>query len=493
MPPIAASSLCTVSRHLCMDPTRPRLLVIDDDPAILALIGTVALAEGFEVITVGDGAALVPHLRQPTTDLVLVDVRVPATGGLDVLRTIRGVNPRCHIVVMSGHATIDAAVEAVKLGALDYLSKPFDTQRLRRLLAAVRSETGRRRGRHAGEGRDSCHVEFCGMIGGGPAMQEVFGLIRRVAPHAHVALVTGETGTGKELVARALHRLGPRSSRRFITVNCSAVVEGLFESELFGHLRGAFTGATDYKAGLLEVADGGTLFLDEVAELPASVQGKLLRVIENGEVQRVGSVEPRKVDVRLVAATNRDLQVDVAAGRFRGDLYYRLNIAEIRLPPLRQRREDIPALAATFVRTFAQRFGKPLLGLTPEAERRLIAASWDGNVRQLRNVLERACMLADGELVTDADLACFLEQPIRPEEVASVAWLRRNPSVALQQLERDHIVKTLEGVGGNKAVAARLLGVSRRALYRQLERHGLHRRLPAEPRGPIAGAIGRVS
>ena len=243
------------------------------------------------------------------------------------------------------------------------------------------------------------------MIGRGPAMQELFGLIRRLAPHVRTALISGETGTGKELVARALHRTGPRRDRRFVTVNCSAVVETLFESELFGHVRGAFTGATEHKPGLFESADDGTLFLDEIGELPLTVQAKLLRVLELGEVHRVGSLDPRKVDVHVIAATNRDLRAEVAAGRFRSDLYYRLNVVEVRLPPLRDRREDIPYLTAAFVRDTAERLQKALVGLTPGAERILGAAAWDGNVRELRNAIERACILADGDFITERELA----------------------------------------------------------------------------------------
>jgi transcriptional regulator with GAF, ATPase, and Fis domain len=280
--------------------------------------------------------------------------------------------------------------------------------------------------------------------------------------------------------------MGPRSAKRFITVNCSAVVETLFESELFGHVRGAFTGATDHKAGLFELADGGTLFLDEVGELPLGVQAKLLRVIEEGEVQRVGSLEPRKVDVRLVAATNRDLRHEASAGRFRNDLYYRLNIVEIKLPTLRDRREDIPYLTAAFIRNFSQRFSKPLVGLTPGAEKMLAEARWDGNVRQLRNVIERACILAESDFVTEADLAgSMLEQMhssvpagVRSDVAPVVAGFSNGNPAPLAEIERDHIVRTLQQVKGNKAVAARLLGISRRAFYRQLERHGLHHPVP---------------
>jgi len=461
---------------------RPRLLVVDDDRAILTLVGTIALNQGFDVATTVDGTDAMNQLKHRPADLVLLDLRMPGVTGLDVLRSIRAINPRSRVVLMSGYATIDSAVEAVKLGAMDYLTKPFDLQRLRELLGSVREEAEERRAVLALEGDLARRLEFCGMIGRGPAMQEVFGLIRRLAPHARTALITGETGTGKELAARALHKLGPRSARRFVTVNCSAVVETLFESELFGHVRGAFTGATDQKAGLFENADGGTLFLDEVGELPLASQAKLLRVLENGEVQRVGSLEPRKVDIRLIAATNRDLLAEVATGRFRSDLYYRLNIAEIKLPPLRDRREDIPYLTAAFVRSFAQRFNKPLVGLTSNAERLLAAARWDGNVRQLRNALERASILAESEFVTETELGGVLEAQTEATAglrgVPAPAVARSEVTAPLQEIERDYIVKTLDQVGGNKAVAARLLGISRRAFYRQLERHGLHHRVP---------------
>src|SRR5262245_46892977 len=351
-------------RLLCkfMQAPRPRLLIADDARAILTLVGTIALKEGFDVATAVGGEDALRQLAAHPSDLVLLDLQMPGVTGLDVLRAIGDARHGCRVVLMSGFATIDSAVEAVKLGAEDYFTKPFDLDRVRRLLSSVRSAAERRRTLLDLEGQMAERLEFCGMIGRAPAMQDVFTLIRRLAPHARTALVTGETGTGKELAVRALHQLGPRASRKFITVNCSAVVETLSESELFGHVRGAFTGAAETRAGLFEAADGGTLFLDEIGELPFTIQAKLLRVIENGEVQRVGSVETRKIDVRLVAATNRDLRVEVEAGRFRSDLYYRLNIAQVNLPPLRDRREDIPFLTSAFIRSFSQRFNKPLAG-----------------------------------------------------------------------------------------------------------------------------------
>jgi two-component system, NtrC family, response regulator HydG len=309
------------------------------------------------------------------------------------------------------------------------------------------------------------------MVGRSPVMQDLFAMIRRLAPHIRLALVTGETGTGKELAARALHRIGPRGEQRFVTVNCSAVVESLFESEVFGHVRGAFSGATEHKPGLLELADGGTLFLDEVAELPAPLQAKLLRVLETGEVTRVGSLEARRVDVHILAATNRDLHGEVAAGRFRSDLYYRLNVVEVRLPPLRERREDIPYLTATFIRETSERLQKQVAGLTPAAERLLASGYWLGNVRELRNIIERACILVDGDLISERELA--VSMPPAPSGMRSPADAASHDVAEkdlLATVERDHIQRALLRSGGNKKAAAKMLGLSRRALYRRLER-----------------------
>ena len=462
---------------------RPVLLVVDDEEAVLALVARFAATEGFEVVSCAGGREALTALKSRRADLVMVDLRMPDVGGLDVIRAIRQADAQCHIILMTGYASIDTAVAAVKLGATDYLTKPFDLPRLKQLFTTVREETERRRLLLATEGTIAKRLEFCGMIGRGPAMEELFGLIRRLAPHVRTALVTGETGTGKELVARALYKLGPRNRRRFVTVNCSAVVETLFESELFGHKRGAFTGATDDKPGLFEMADGGTLFLDEVGELPLPVQAKLLRVLETGEVQRVGSLTPRRVDAQVIAATNRDLAAEIRNGRFRRDLFYRLNIIGIPLPPLRDRPEDIPYLTAAFVRECARRFGKPVVGLSPAGERVLSAARWDGNVRELRNVVERACILAEGEFLTERDLTGSMQQQtaatapaLAPHLGPAARTAEESPTdgpALMSTVEREHIREALRRTGGNKAAAARLIGVSRRALYRRLERYGL--------------------
>jgi DNA-binding NtrC family response regulator len=453
---------------------QPMLVVVDDEQGILDVVSRFAKRAGFEVVTCAGGREAVAQIQANHADLAMVDLRMPDVGGLEVLRAIRETNPQCQAVLMTGYASVDTAVEAIKLGAMDYLSKPLDFGRLEQLLTGVRDELERRRSVLSLESDLARKLEFCGMIGRGPVMQELFGMIRRLAPHVRTALITGETGTGKELVARALHKTGPRRDRRFVTVNCSAVVETLFESELFGHVRGAFTGATDNKPGLFEAADGGTLFLDEIGELPLSVQAKLLRVLELGEVHRVGSLDPKKVNVHVIAATNRDLRSEVAAGRFRSDLYYRLNIVEVKLPALRDRREDIPYLTAAFVRETSERLQKPLLGLTPGAERMLTGAAWEGNVRELRNVIERACILADGDFITERELAVSMPTSSHGRERAlgssPASPAHGQEADLLVNVEREHIQRALARAGGNKKAAAKMLGLSRRALYRRLER-----------------------
>jgi two-component system, NtrC family, response regulator AtoC len=461
-----------------MTVSKPLLLVVDDETAVLSVIRRVGESEGFEVLTCTDGrqALQIAEARHP--DLVMVDLRMPEVGGLEIVKALREADAKAMIVLMTGHASIDSAVEAVKLGAADYLTKPFDLQRLKDTFTTVREETERRARMMAVDREVAKRVEFAGMIGRSAAIQEVFDLIRRLAPHVRAALISGETGTGKELVARALHQCGPRRSRKFVAVNCSAVVETLFESELFGHVRGAFTGATDAKAGLFETADGGTLFLDEIGELPLSMQAKLLRVLETGEVQRVGSLQPVRTDVRVVCATNRDLATEAAAGRFRSDLLYRLNVVQITLPALRERREDIPYLTAAFIREFSERFSKPITGVALPAERLLVDAPWPGNIRQLRNVLERACMLTEGPVLTEQDVNASLRPTSAGGNVAASTRTTEQPSDPdagreLSSLERQHIMKVIAETGGNKARAARQLGLSRRALYRRLERHGI--------------------
>jgi len=442
---------------------QPLLLLVDDDHQIRQLLSEVGSREGFEVLEAADGAVALEMMQRRHIDLVLLDLHMPRVNGLEVLRQARRLGTSPQVALMSGGARVEDAVEAIKLGASEYFAKPLDMPRVRALMSAMRRQFHDRISVLDSDATLAERLEVCGMIGRTPAMRELFDVIHRLAPHARTVLVTGETGTGKELVARALHQLGPRKNKKLVTVNCSAVVETLFESELFGHVRGAFTGATADKAGVFEAANGGTVFLDEVGELPPGAQAKLLRTIENGELQRVGSVEMRKVDVRIIAATNRRLEEAITAGRFRSDLYYRLNVVEIAVPPLRERSEDVPYLTAAFVKRFAREFSKPITGLTAAAEDRLVQWSWPGNVRELRNVIERSCLLCEGHLLTEGDLSTSLME----RQVPSAADdMLAGPPPTAEQL-RDALDKT----GGNKSLAAQRLGISRRALYRLIDKY----------------------
>ena len=451
----------------------PVLLVVDDDPSVIRLVERFVHDQGFDVISHTGGLPILAELPQLKADVALIDLRMPDVGGLDLFRAIRDVHPTCQVILMTAQATVDSAIEAVKLGALDYLSKPFDFQRLQSLFDTVRHSLDRRRRLLIADSELASQFEFYGMIGRSPVMQDLFDTIRRLAPHVRTALITGETGTGKELVARALHRLGGRRERKFVAFNCSAIVETLFESEFFGHTRGAFTGAADAKAGLFEHADGGTLFLDEIGELPLTMQPKLLRVVEYGEVQRVGSGAPKRVDVRVIAATNRQLTDEIQGGRFRQDLFYRLNIVEFRLPPLREHRDDIPYLTAAFVKEFAKRFEKTLVGVSAGAERLLQNAPWPGNVRQLRNVLERGCMSSEGRILTERDVLSALGGAPESAESTLTADASLRPASPASEMSREQVMDALQQVGGNRSAAARLLGLSRRALYRRLDSFGL--------------------
>jgi DNA-binding NtrC family response regulator len=463
---------------------RPLLLVVDDEQPVLRVLERTAAKAGFDVVTCASGTEAMRALARRPADLAMLDLRMPDVNGLDLLRQIRVAVPGCQVILMTAHAAVDSAVEAIKLGAREYLSKPFYFDRLRELLTDIREELERHAHVVALESEVARQSEFCGMMGRSPAMQELFSLIQRLAPHAKVVLISGETGTGKELAARAFHQAGPRRNRPFVTINCSAVVDTLFESELFGQARGAFTGAVDSKPGMFEAAEGGTLFLDEVGELPMSVQAKLLRALEYGEVQRVGSLQQKKVDVAVIAATNRDLRAEVAAGRFRGDLFYRLNVVDVTLPPLRDRREDIPYLIAAFMGDCSARMRKALNGLTHGAERLLFNARWDGNVRELKNVIEKACMLAEGTMVSERELAgAFLPEHAAPRRgIGDEARRAADGAVPLEDLERGHILDVLRQVNGNRMKAAKVLGISRRALYRRLERHQLEDEAPRRSR-----------
>jgi DNA-binding NtrC family response regulator len=459
-----------------MSENRPTLLAIDDEPGMLALVDRFVTGLNFKVVCHTEGRLALAEVADLHPDVVIVDLQMPELNGLEVLRGIREIDPACAVILMTGHASVDSAIEAVRLGALDYLTKPLDFERLRELLTTVEKGIERRETMLKIDADVAHQFEFHGMIGRSAVMQDLFDSIRRLAPHVRTVLVTGETGTGKELVAQALHQVGPRRERRFVTVNCSAVVDTLFESELFGHQRGAFTGATETKTGVFEHADKGVLFLDEIGELPTTVQPKLLRAVEYGELQRVGSLETRRVDVHVIAATNRDLRAASGTGQFRSDLFYRLGIMEIHVPPLRERTGDIPLLTAAFMRDCAKRMNRPVSGITTAAEHILQAARWDGNVRELRNVVERACLLSETRMLGEKDI--FAAMKTFQRSAPAPAPGARPPAGdeldatddLLSTVQRSQIDRILKRVGGNKTQAARLLGISRRSLYRWIDR-----------------------
>jgi DNA-binding NtrC family response regulator len=458
--------------------SRPVLLLVDDEPPIRAVITRFAERYCFDIIACADGREAIEVVKTHHIDVALIDVRLPHVGGMEILTAIRGLVPECQVILMTGSSDIASAIEAIRLGAMDYLSKPINFDRLSELFTEVcEIAIARATASPAAE-----VPVFHGMIGASTEMTDVVTAIRRLAPYARMALITGETGTGKELAARALHAVGPRAAERLVTINCSALVETLFESELFGHVKGAFTGASADKPGLFEEAHRGTLFLDEIGELPLAMQSKLLRVLEGGELLRVGALTPRLVDVHVIAATSRNLRAEVAAGRFRQDLLFRINMIEIPLPPLRARRDDILPLARAFLARFSVQVRKNLKDFAPRAEAALRGAQWPGNVRQLRNVVERACIVADGEVIdlVDLTLATSAKSPAAASGVSGGVGAAPVVRRTLAGIEREQMVQALADSAGNKAKAADALGISRRAFYRRLERHGLaeaiHRR-----------------
>ena len=439
-----------------------RVVAIDDDEQQLKLIATVLSSEDVSVSTAGNPQNALELVRKEHPHLVLVDLMMPGMSGMEVLERIVEFDPGIEVVLLTGQYSTESAVEAIQKGAADYLTKPVDVDKLQQRVESLLLEV--RRGQRCLQLEHELldNAQFAAMVGHSAVMLEVFHRIRRVAPHFRTVLLTGETGVGKELAAQALHKLSPVSSGPFVTCNCSAVVETLAESELFGHVKGAFTGAVQDRVGVFEAANGGTVLLDEVGELSLPLQAKLLRVLQNQEIQRVGSPAIRRVDIRVIAATHRDLQSMVKDQRFREDLFYRLSMVQIKLPSLAQRKEDLPLLERYFIKRFAEQYGKPVRGITRRAQALLARHSWPGNVRELENVLGNACMMTESETIDVRDLPEYVRdrQPSEAQDEKILA--------TLEQVERSHALRILESVGGNKVRAAELLGVSRTKLYRIL-------------------------
>ncbi len=448
-----------------MNPTSPlRLLAIDDNQENLELIRSALELDGLEILTEQDPEEGFRTFLRVRPRMVLLDLVMPNVSGIEILERMVAVDPGIDVILITAHYSAESAVEAIQKGACDYLTKPLDIEKLRSRIKNLLSDAETRQRTLRLEQELINAYQFEGMVGRSPLMLEVFARIRRIAPHFRTVLVTGATGTGKELVARALHRLSPASRGPFVVCNCSALVENLVESELFGYVRGAFTGATQDKVGLFEHADGGTIFLDEIGELALAAQAKLLRVLQNRQVQRVGSLTPRNIDVRVIAATHRNLGTMVREGQFREDLYYRLAVVDIALPVLSDRREDLPFLERYFIEKFSGEYNKPVAGLVRRAQTRLAAYHWPGNVRELENVIGNACMMTDGSLIDIGDLPERLRKPVNEDLAGNESFL------SLEALQRRHVLRVLECVGGNKARAAEILGIGRATIYQLLSR-----------------------
>jgi DNA-binding NtrC family response regulator len=444
-----------------------RILVVDDEPAQRELVCGFLRKRGFDVAEAGGGKEAVARFKQEPFDLVLTDQRMPDLSGLEVLEAVRSTSPETAVVIITAHGTIETAVSAVKAGAADYLTKPLNLDDLLHRVDRVRE-----RQRLVAENRELREAlaerhRVEGIIGDSGRMQEVLSLVRRVAPSDATVLIRGESGTGKELIANALHHASSRAAGPLVKVNCAALAESLLETELFGHEKGAFTGAVAARKGRFELADGGSIFLDEIGDLPPQVQVKLLRVLQEREFERVGSSRPVKVNVRLLAATHRDLEALAREGRFREDLYYRINVVTIVLPPLRERREDLPPLIEHFLRVFAGKNGKTVRGLTREARETLLRYDYPGNIRELENLIERAVVLTRDDVIGLEDLPLTLEAAA-PESGEGAGLL-----AAVEGLERRMIREALAKADGTQTRAAELLGISERVLRYKLKKYGL--------------------
>jgi DNA-binding NtrC family response regulator len=455
--------------------TRARILVVDDKENMLKLFARI-LGEDCELTTAADGARALSLVAAQEFDVVVTDIRMPAADGFEVLAAVKSRSPDTEVVMMTGYATVQDAVEAMKRGAYDYLEKPFDPDAA--ALVVSRALERRRLRLQAATLRKELEgvYAFHNIIGKSPGMREVFGLLEQAAGLDITVLLGGETGTGKELAARAIHYHSARKERRFVPVNCGALPPDLVESELFGHARGSFTGATGDKSGLFEEAAGGTIFLDEIGEVPLPVQVKLNRALQEREIRRVGDNRAVKVDVRVIAATHRDLKEEARVGRFREDLFYRLHVFPVRLPPLRERKEDIPLLAAHFLEKHARAFRREVEGIDPDALRALTGYPWPGNVRELENAIERAVAVTRGKRVVLKDLPPEVkglqEGSLPAEELAKMPF-RDAVELARDRVSRDYLVALLREFEGNVTQASARAGMERESLHRLLKRYGI--------------------
>jgi|Deesub1362A_J573_1020465.scaffolds.fasta_scaffold00356_5 two-component system response regulator PilR (NtrC family) len=458
-----------------MKVSKGNILIVDDERSMREVLEIFLKNEGYSVVTAGDGMAAIEALKKDIFDLVITDLKMPNIDGIELLKTIKETYPDTVVVIITAFGTAESAVEAMKLGAFDYIQKPFRMNDIR-LVVNNALERQRLTEEVSILKRQVEVPSLENIIGQSPVMLELFSIIRKVASSDANVLITGESGTGKELVARAIHNLSVRKDSHFVAVNCAAIPEGLLESELFGHMKGAFTGASSNKKGLFEIADKGTIFLDEISEMPSGLQAKLLRVIEDRTIRRVGGVSDIKVDVRIISATNRDIRSAVAGGDFREDLYYRLNVLSIHVPPLRERREDIPLLANHFLGKFSANKKR----FTEEALELLKSYPWRGNVRELENIIERIALLCEDEIVDVKDLP----EEIRYTKTAKYAQPLPSPATGLpsegidferviEDMEKAYLIEALERANGVKTEAARLLNLSFRSFRHKLKKYGI--------------------
>ena len=454
---------------------RPVMLVVDDDPGASGLLQEIFQREGYDVTTAARGADAIRLAGTRAFDVVLSDVKLPDIDGLEVLRRLRKEQPDLTVILITAFGTVETAIRALHEGAYDYVRKPFKVDEVTRCVA--RAMERRRLLREQGEssGQPLPRATVPSIVGSNPAMVELFKLALRVAGTRSSVLIRGESGTGKELIARTIHSHSARREQPFVAVNCTSLSETLLETELFGHVKGAFTGATERRPGLFLEANHGTVFLDEVGDMSLSMQAKLLRVLQEHEVKPVGGTETVPVDTRVVAATHRDLESLVHAGRFREDLYYRLNVVSLKVPPLRERPDDVPLLAAHFLRQYSAQSGRPVHGFSREAMAALVHYGWPGNVRELENVVDRAVALATGSVAEEADLPDKLLGAVQgldsPAPPAGEPLLGLRDRPPLGEIVRRYVLGVLAEVGGNKSEAARVLGVPRRSLYRMIDRY----------------------
>jgi DNA-binding NtrC family response regulator len=440
-----------------------KLVIIDDDTAHLRMLQTALTCDSLEIFACTNCKEGLELIRSKRPQIVLLDLYMPGCNGMEMLGNLVDLDAGIDVIIMTGNYSAESAVEAIQKGATDYMTKPLSIAKLRNRISQLITELQAHQHSYELDLALIKAFEFEGMVGRSPLMLEMFRKIQRIAPHYRTALITGDTGTGKELVAKALHHLSTVAAGPFVACNSSAIVETLFETELFGYVKGAFTGAMQDKAGIFEYANGGTVMLDEIGDLPLPIQAKILRVLQNEEIQRVGSPEVRKVNVRIVAATHRDLRKMVTERTFREDLYYRLSMVELNVPPLGERKEDLPLLQRHFIKTFSTRYDRPIRGITRRAQVALSRYSWPGNIRELENIIGHACMMTDGDTIDVRDL---------PERLRVASGSPEKQKImTLDQLQRQYAQNVVEQVG-NKVHAAELLGIGRSTLYRILEGKG---------------------